>query len=255
MKRVLFLILAVLLVLPPLAGCDLEDAQESEYFFPTDTYNWYSRDDTSPIYDPGAASQKNVVKTVQTHTGEIPLTTPTRTYSYELPFIDLAGSHAASCNQDIENFFGTLIRQSLDAMERYEDPILERLSYSTFEISGILTLRVNRRDCDGEESQAWYTVDAETGEAVSVARLFAAAGISGDPAAVVNDAALARFTSRYGALQGSDAAHTTAWNRTQGALSPLTANRMHLNANGSLTVAFELFAPDGGSSIVELTLP
>ncbi len=114
---------------------------------------------------------------------------------------------------------------------------------------------MDRRDYDGASNQAWYTVDKETGEAVSVKRLFAAAGISGDPETALNEAVLDCFTARYGALEGADASHTTAWNRTQGALSPLTANRMHLNENGSLVVAVELFAPEGGSSVIELTLP
>ena len=252
MKRLLPLILILLLLF---TGCDLSNREDSEDFFPTETYNYWGTA-ANPAQSNGSnAAQRSVVKTVQSYTGEIPLTEPTRNYSYELPLIDLAGSHAAGCNQDIENFFGTLIRQSLDAMERYEDPILERLSYSSFTISDILTLRVNRVDFDGTVNQAWYTVDAQTGEAVSVERLFAAAGITGEPMTVLNEAILAQFTARYGDLEGSDAAHTTAWNRTQGALSPLTANRMHLNTDGRLTVAFELFAPEGGSSVVELTLP
>ena len=252
MKRFLPLLLILLL----LAGCDLFNQQDTENLFPTETYDFGQQTAyTLPGGDPAQPREKNVVKTIQSYTGEIPLTDPVRSYSYELPFIDLAGSHAAGCNQDIESFFGGLIKQSLYAMERYEDPILERLSFSSYTQDGILTLRVDRRDLDGSENQAWYTVDAETGEAVSVARLFDAAKISGDPAAVLNEEVLARFTQRYGALEGADAAHTTAWNRTQGALSPLTANRMHLNENGSLTVAVELFAPEGGSGLMELTLP
>lgn len=252
MKRVLSMLLILLLF----AGCDLQSRQESESFFPTGTYDFWTQSTyVEPGGDPAQSQQKNVVKTIQSYTGEIPLSDPVRSYSYELPFIDLAGSHAAGCNQDIENFFGGLIKQSLDAMERYEDPILERLSYTSYTQSGILTLRVDRRDYDGSVNQAWYTVDAETGEAVSAARLFDAAKISGDPAAVLNEEVLARFTQRYGPLEGADAAHTTAWNRTQSALSPLSSNRMHLNENGSLTVAVELFAPEGGSDLMELTLP
>ncbi len=252
MKRFLPLLLILLL----LAGCDLFNQQDTENLFPTETYDFGQQTAyTLPGGDPAQSREKNVVKTIQSYTGEIPLTDPVRSYSYELPFIDLAGSHAAGCNQDIESFFGGLIKQSLNAMERYEDPILERLSFSSYTQDGILTLRVDRRDLDGSENLAWYTVDAETGEAVSVARLFEAAKISGDPAAVLNEEVLARFTQRYGALEGADAAHTTAWNRTQGALSPLTANRMHLNENGSLTVAVELFDPEGGSGLMELTLP
>ena len=246
----------LLLMLVILVGCDLLDIQESDSFLPDGTYTpWTPAANTVSPNDTNQTQQKNPVKTIWSYTGEIPRSYPTRNYSYELPFIDLGGAHAAGCNQDIENFFGTLIRQSLDAMERVEDPILERLSYSSFIRSGILTLRVDQRDYDGTTNQAWYTVDAETGEAVSVERLFSTANIQGTPAKVINDAVLKLFTSRYGALEGSDTAHTTAWNRTQGGLSPLTTSRMHLNENGSLTVAVELFAPEGGSSIVELTLP
>ena len=35
----------------------------------------------------------------------------------------------------------------------------------------------------------------------------------------------------------------------------MSANRMHLAENGSLMVAVELFAPGGGSTVEELTLP
>lgn len=254
MKRLLPLLLILLL----LVGCDLRNRQDSEDFIPTGTYGYsYSNDNVGRGEEPLIPQEKSVVKTVQSYSGEIPLTQPVRTYSYQLPMIDLAGAHAAGCNRDIEDFFGSMIRASMESMEHYEDPLLERLSYASYTISGILTLRVDRRDLDGSESQAWYTVDAKTGEEVSVKRLFAAAGISGDPQTVVSDAVEKLFVKRYGSISGADSntTYSTALFRTTEALRPLTSNRMHLNANGSLTVAIELFAPNGGSSVEELILP
>ena len=198
MKRLLLLLLILVL---PLVGCELQNRQDSEDFIPTGTYNYRSSEaDPAGPGDP-ASRPTNTVKTVRSYSGEIPMTKPARYYSYELPMIDLSGAHAAGCNQDIESFFGLLIEQSLDAMKNYQEPILERLSYTTFTRAGILTLRVDRRDYDGASNQAWYTVDKETGEAVSVKRLFAAAGISGDPETALNEAVLDCFTARYGALE------------------------------------------------------
>ncbi len=257
MKRLILLLLILVLVLILLCGCDLRNRQDSEYFIPTGSYGAQNGDiliDNGA--DPVIPGEKTVVKTILSYTGEVPLTSPVRSYSYQLPLIDLAGAHAAGCNRDIEDFFGSMIRQSMEAMERYEDPLLERLSFTSYTLSGILTLRVDRRDFDGSESQAWYTVDAETGEEVSVKRLFAAAGISGEPQKVLQDAVTKRFTDRFGANGAdSDTHYSTALFRTTEALQPLSANRMHLNGNGSLTVAVELFAPNGGSTLEEIYLP
>ena len=264
MRRLLPLLLALLLPTLLVMGCDLRNRQDSADLIPTGPYQTVNPNGSGYAGTPAVSgntpifpSEQSAVKTVLSYSGQIPLTRPPRTYSYQLPLIDLPGAHAAGCNQDIEDFFGTLIRQSLEAMERSEEPLLERLSYTSYTIEGILTLRVDRRDSDGSDSQAWYTVDAETGGEVSVSRLFAAAGIEGKPETVINEAVTARFAQRCGqsAASDPDTAYRTALLRTQEGLSPLTPNRMHLNENGSLTVAFELFSPKGGSSIDQLVLP
>lgn len=253
MKRLFALGLLLTLLL---TGCSLFGERETEsplpswYLSPTETGGFYPG-----AQDPALPREKSVVKTVLSYEGEIPLLQPTVYYSYQLPMIDLAGAQAMGCNQEIENRFGSLIRQSLEAMERYEEPILERVSYTSYTIKGILTLCISRKDRDGNAGEAWYTVDAETGEAVSVATLFEAVGVTEKPETAVNDALLALFTARYGAPQGADVSVTTALNRTQEALSPLTANRMHLTADGRLAVVLELFAPDGGSSVETLYFP
>ena len=255
MKRVIPLCLILLLLL---VGCDLRNHQNSEDFIPTGTYgNYHSYDQAGNREDPLIPQEKNAVKTVLSYTGEVPLSQPTSSYSYQLPMIDLAGAHAAGCNRDIEDFFGSMIRSSMKSMEHYEEPLLERLDYSSFTISGILTLRVDRRDYDGSESQAWYTVDAETGEEIPVKRFFEAAGISGEPQAAVAAAVEKLFARRFG-TPGSPEAQTpysTALFRTTEALRPLSGNRMHLNENGKLTTAIELFSPNGGSTVEELILP
>ena len=251
MKRLLPILLAVLL----LAGCGLFDP-DPEDTLPDGTYSYsVNGGNQEENNDPLQPREKRVVKTVLSYAGEIPLTEPRETYSYQLPMIDLSGPQAVGINNELEERYGTLIRQSMAAMERYEEPLLQRLSFSTFIQSNILTLRVDRRDTDGSSYTAYFTVQAETGNAVSVSQLFEAVGLMEDPAALLNEAVTELFEQRYGSLEGADVARTTAMNRTQNGLVPLTANRMHLTENGRLIVAVELFAPDGGSSVVELTLP
>lgn len=253
MKHLLPILLALLLLL---VGCDLRNRQNSENFMPTDTWGNIPHATVLPQAGNSTNQRENsTVKTVLSYEGEIPLSSPITTYSYRLPMIDLAGAQACGCNQEIENRFGTLIRQSMQAMERYEQPTLECLSFVTFTRGDILTLRIDRRDTDGATAKAYYTVNSLTGDAVSVSALFEAAGISGKPEAVLNEAVLELFTSRFGSTEDASTAVTTALNRTQAALSPLTASRMHLTEDGRLTVALELFSPDGGSSMEELLLP
>jgi hypothetical protein len=254
MKRAILLLLILLF----LAGCDLRNRQSSEDFIPTGTYRAdepaASRAEGGDPYQMGESS---VVKTVLSYAGEQPLGDRILSYSFQLPMIDLGGAQAMGCNQEIEDRFGTLIRQSMEAMERFEQPALVNVRYSSYVCGQILTLRVDSRDPEGNESSAFYTVNAETGEAVSVSELFAAAGVSGQPETVLHEAVEALFVRRYGAglTAGADSPYRTAWFNTEEALKPLTANRMHLTEDGRLIVAVELFDLLGGSSIEELILP
>jgi len=256
MKRGILLLLAVLFLL---TACDLRNRQSSEDFVPTGTEapgtaaSWISGNDNEPFLP----QERSAVKTVLAYDGEIPLTQPAELYSYRLPMIDLDGAQAVGCNLEIEERYGALIDQSLQAMERYEDPILQRLSYTSYVIGEVLTLRVDRLDLDGSASSAWYTVNAKTGEEVSVAMLFAAAGIEGDQKTVIADAVTELFVRHFGTANttSADSPYSTALFKTQDALSPLSANRMHLTEAGRLTVKFELFSPNGGSTIEELVLP
>ena len=254
MKRICWLL--CLLLCLALTGCGLGEEQESEEYVYTGTY--FPVSEHPDAYGEGDAldpQQRSVVKTILSYNGELPYSYPTEYYSYQLPMIDLAGEQALGCNQEIENRFGTLIRESMEAMETGADPVLRSVSYSCYTLSDILTLRIDQVDFEGQSSRAYYTVDAKTGESVSMEELFAAAGLNGNPKDLVNEAVNALFTRRFGPLDPENAAYTTALNRTQTALSPLGANRMHLAENGSLVVAVELFAPGGGSSVEELTLP
>lgn len=257
MKRLLASLLLLLLPAALLAGCDLRNRQDSEGFIPEQSGLIYPTGLPSGTAsnDPLNPGEKNAIKTVLSYEGELPLTYPVETCSYELPMIDLSGAQAMGCNQEIELRYGTLIRQSIEAIERFETPTLASLSYTSYIYSDILTLRVDELDTDGNSSRAYYTVDANTGEAVSVERLFAAAGIPGTPQAVVSEGLMELFSKRFGSVSGADSSYTTALNQTQEALLPLTANRMHLSEDGRVVVALELFAPNGGSSVEELLLP
>lgn len=254
MKRLILILMLLALLL---TACDLRNRQSSEDYIPTGSgsprADWTPRESSLP----GQEAEKTTVKTVLSYDGEIPMTEPIRTCSYRLPLIDLGGAAAVACSQEIEDRFGGLIRQSIEAVENWQTPILERLSYSSFTLADILTLRIDRLDLDGSMQEAWYTVDAVSGEAVTVERLFRAAGLSGEPTELVNEAVRQLFARRFGTAGSSDAEapYYTALNETLAELSPLTVNRMHLTEAGKLVVAVELFAPDGGSSVETLTLP
>ena len=152
MKRLFPLLLILLL----LAGCGLLESEEQ---LPEESYAYsgYAAEAVDPLFP----QEKQVVKTVLSAEGEIPLSNPIRSYSYRLPMIDLGGAQAMGINQELEDRFGTLIRQSLKAMEEFDAPILERLSYRSFIWKGILTLRVDRLDCDGASVTAYYTAAAD----------------------------------------------------------------------------------------------
>lgn len=257
MKRLLASLMLLLLLSALLTGCDLRNRQNSEDFIPEEGENVYPTGLTPVIVteDPLSGQEKNVIKTVLSYEGVLPMSFPEESCSYALPMIDLSGAQALGCNQEIELRYGTLIRDSIEAIERYDTPALASLSYTSYIYSDVLTLRVDQLTTEGESSRAYYTVDAQNGEAVSVERLFAAAGITGKPEAVVSEAVMELFTGRFGSVNGADSSVTTALSRTQEALVPLTANRMHLTEDGRLIVALELFAPDGGSTLEELVLP
>ena len=252
MRRVLPLLLLLLL----LAGCELRNRQSSEDFLPTGVQSPAPAWSQSPVgTETPEPREWSVVKTILAYDGAIPLSRPIAYYSYQLPMIDLQGAQASGCNQEIESRFGLLIRQSLEAMERKETPVLQYLSYSSYSQAGILTLHIHRVDTDGAISDAYYTMDEKSGEAVSVETLFAAAGCAGDPDELVNQGLLELFTQRFGSPEGAEIQVTTALNRSQEALFPLTVNRMHLTEEGRLVVALELFAPQGGSSLETLSFP
>lgn len=252
--RRLFVLVLVLSLLLALSACDLRNRQNSEDFIPTGSGEAFPGWLPDQGEDPASSEfEQSTVKTVLAYEGEIPMSMPPRSYSFQLPMIDLGGAEAMACNQEIEERFGPLIQQSLEAIERYEDPIMVELGYSSFIQDGILTLRIVRRDLEDGETEAWYSVDAETGEAVTVEMLFSAADVSGSPDQVLQETVEKRFQARFGVP--NNAAVTTAFNRTLDALFPLTVNRMHLTESGNLIVAVEFFSPDGDSSVETLLLP
>lgn len=270
MKMMRKLLPALLLCLL-LSACDLRNRQSSDYYAPmggVDLPDGAGRVENDPAQlpetlpgqsgqtqDPELERSQGAIKTVLSYQGQIPMTDPLRYYSYALPMIDLPGSYAAGCNQELERVFGELINQSLEAMERYETPILESLSFTSYSLDGILTLRVDRRDSDGSSSEAYFTVKESNGEQASVKELLAAAGLEGDLESLLTKAITARFENRYGAVTAGDTAATTALTKTLAEIPQIGAQRMHLNADGRLTVAVNLYSPTGNADTEELVLP
>ena len=232
------------------------DAQ-SAALLPSGTYQLAGIErETQAAWDPAELGQSGaLVKCVYSEEGEIPLTYPVRQYQYRLPMIDLAGRQALACNQEIDSVYGSLIQASKSAMEQLNAPALERLSYTSFVHKEILTLRIDRQDYDGTFSQAYYTVHAETGEAVPVQELLSAVGLSGEPEEVLNQRLTELFVRRFGPIEDADLAYTTALNQTQSELLDIGTNRMHLTELGQLSISLTLYQPNGGSMREELLLP
>ena len=154
-----------------------------------------------------------------------------------------------------EALFGASIRRSLKAMEREEEPELESLTYFSFVHGEILTLRIDERRFNGEKSQTFYTVNARTGEEVSAKEMLEQVGISGEPEQVLNQRVTDLFASRFGPLEGADADYTTALNRTQMALFPVTTKYMHMTEAGRLILALTVYHPTGETTLEEIPLP
>ena len=237
-----------------LTGCELWD--ESRESMPTGSYHYVV---TAPSGIPNETvnlgQSDQTVKRVMNYEGEIPLSYPTKVYSYQLPMIDLPDSYAAACNREIEALFGTKIRSSLQAMERQQEPELESVRYLSFVHGDILTLQIDERSCNGKTSQTFYTVNARTGEEVSAQEMLAQVGISGEPEQVLNQRVTDLFASRFGPLEGADEAYTTALNRTQMGLFPVTTKCLHLTQAGRLILALTVYHPTGETTLEEIPLP
>lgn len=257
MKQYLKQLLLVVPLCLLLTGCDLYDDGSDETALPTGTYSAVQPGSlpSNSWKEPDFSQSGQTVKRVMEYEGEIPLSDPTVRYKYYLPMIDLAGQQAFGCNQEIEDRYGSLIRKSLEAMKRYETPVLEKLTYSSFTIKNVLTLRIDRQDTNGETSQAFYTVHAQSGDAVTLYDLFEAAKIDRNPEQVLNQAVVKLFQSRFGSLDGADSAYTTALTRTQSELARLATNRMHLTEAGRLLVTLTVYDPNGGTTQEDLLLP
>ncbi|MBR6414350.1 MAG: hypothetical protein IKS21_07055 [Oscillospiraceae bacterium] len=251
-----FLMYAVLLSLSLLllTCCALWD--EPKESVPTGSYHYVV---TAPSRIPNEtvdfAQGDQTVKRVMNYEGEIPLSYPTKVYRYQLPMIDLPDSYTTACNQEIEALFGAKIRSSLQAMERQQEPKLESVTYFSFVHGEILTLRIDERSCNGEVSHTYYTVNAQTGKEIHAEEMLAQVGIGGEPEQVLNQRVTDLFASRFGPLEGADVDYTTALNRTQMALSPVTAKCMHLTESGRLILALTLYHPTGEITLEEIPLP
>lgn len=240
-----------------LSGCEVMMGEQGDEL-PVESYHFVNASEIPAPYgweNSGSSRSVEIVKCLIDETGEIPASWPVEYYSYRLPMIDLAGQQAMACNQEIESVFGSLIRESRRALELNRAPSLESLNYTTFVFGDILTLRIDRQDYHGAFSQAYFTVNAVNGEAVSLQQLLAAAGMEGDPKQLLNQKLTDYFVRRFGPIDSENIAYTTALNRTQSELIDIGTNRMHLTELGQLCLSLTVYAPDGSSGMENILLP
>ena len=250
-----------------LTGCDLRNRQSSELYIPTGTRSEQTAplqpvrpvppEPTDPEQSPGADSEENPhVRVLLEKSGSFRYGMEPVNYSYRVPMLDLPGAQAVGCNQEIDERFGAPVRQDLEAMERGEMPQISVVDFDSFELGGILTLRMFRQDQDGAFFEGYYTVEASSGERVTARDLLAAVGLSGSLAELTAAAARRTFVSRYeGTWSEEDPAYADALTRTLAGATAVTVSMAHLTRDGRLSVAAEIFSPAGGSEWTELSLP
>ena len=235
-----------------LTGCGLFDWEVTDtetYADDDEGYTLFTRADTSAAdLNPGQI-QKNPVKTVLAYSGVCEFMYPTMEYSYELPFIDLGGSYAAGCNEELERRFGDAIRESLSRMEQIQEPIVQTVSYYSYIYGAVLTLRVERIDVDGSRSSGIYTVNADTGERVTPEEFCAASGLPRDMLkSSLERAVEERLAVEKGGEDKDSQAFRTALTNSLAQLANENTLNFYLESNGALMCVVQLWLPAGGTA-------
>ena len=256
MKKLMIICVLLLMFSLVLSGCDLRNRMSSEYFIETGDADEYAGaefgDPDVGIADP-AQTGMGAVKTVLSESGEYLFTNPEIVYSYELPFIDLAGGHAVSCNQDIEASFGRAIRESLEEMEQGQQPTVRTVSYMSYVFGNVLTVRIERADVDGGQSEAIFSVEKNSGERVTTNDFCDAVGMSRDQLKDRLDLAVEeRLLVVSQNADPEDPEYLTALNRTKAELGNLDNLNLYLDPGGSLICIVHVYSASGGDGYEEL---
>lgn len=253
------LLLSVCLLL--LTGCDLRNRTSSEEFIPDQPATLQT--DESPQTSEASretgesyTGSDGRVKVLLSESGTFRYDVEPISYSYQIPMLDYAAAHAAGCNEEIDVRFGTPARESLDTMKTYHAPEVETVSFESYEIGGILTLQVDRKDVDGSAYTGIYTVNAETGDRVTTEEFLRAAGLEDRRLwELVSDAVQSYYVRSYSeAAASEDNRYTDALARTLSEADGTDSSRLHLTRDGKLAAAVLIYIPSGGSEWVELEL-
>lgn len=255
MRRGVLCLLPALLICLLLSACDLRNRQSSEDFVPEGGDTGTALPDADPGSDLPLPIQGGTecVKIVLSESGEYIYSNPAIEYSYELPFIDLSGSHAVGCNQEIEAGFGEAIRESLALMEGRQAPIVETVRCDSYIFGTVLTLRIERVDVDGSRSEAIYSLDRSTGEKVTTDAFCSAAGLDRSQLKTRLELAVEeRLRVLAPSTDPEDPDFVRALAQTKALLADLDKLNYYLDSNGKLVCIAEILTPGGGDGMEEL---
>ena len=182
MKKNLSLLLAALLLMGALSGCDLQNRRPSSEFVPGNIPTQASIE-VGTEYVPPSTEAAPVVMQVTVHdivTDEGVYTDRygnSYTYKYHVPYIDAESRYAQGCNTEISRRFGVEVTAQQNAMRDLSTLTVLSVDYTTRLRGEFITLYIKMIDVEGEESNAVYTLDRYRGDEVSHLAILDWAGI------------------------------------------------------------------------------
>ena len=247
MKRLCMILLPLLLLF---AACDLRNRQPSENFIPAEP-----RPQTQPTQIDPTETELPVptgiggITTVFEEKGTYTDAEGTAwSYVYRLPFVDLASRDAATCNQEIDRDFRTVIAAQFAKMDRLEPLTVSTVDYDKWENGEILTLVLRQVDAEGGETRTYYSLLSNGDLARREDLLLQAELVPETFDRVLEEQVTAWYTSQY---EDAELGYTAWLQRT---VNDLNQVRMHLDKEGRLEVLFLNHAPDGSVDWQELII-
>ncbi len=254
---------AALLLAVGLSGCQLRNRMSSQYAIPDsiptgDTAAPTESTAAAPVPSPENSQQDKKVKELVTQEGEYTgFTGSSFTYSYHLPYIDIAGAYANTCNWTIDQQFGQVVNDQLQRIAVGDAITVDSIAYQYYVNGDILTLHITQHYMSGRQDSTFFNVCCADGSKAEASQLLAQAGIEeAEFSALLGQALEKLYDTRYGSQQSTNALmYGTQKDKTLAESNLTTDCQMYLSQDGKLVVLANLYTITGGAETVSVCLP